>query len=78
MMVSATRASVSACDASVGVRSWVDPVVQAGEYQRFDSYVVTGPRPSECDFFVGLSVKAGMAGTRRKCVCYDNIVWVIV
>ena len=38
---------------------------------------LTGPRPSECDFFVGLSAKTGIAGTRRKCNCYNNIVSVI-
>jgi hypothetical protein len=61
MMVSVTRASVSV-RRSVGVRLWVDPVVQAGEYQRFDSYVVTAPRPSACDFFA-TRLRTGLAMT---------------
>jgi len=39
--------------ANVGVALWVDPVVHASECRRFDSYVVKGPRPEDCEFFTG-------------------------
>jgi hypothetical protein len=32
---------------------WVDPAVHADECRRFDSYVVKGPGPDDCDFFTG-------------------------
>jgi hypothetical protein len=32
---------------------WVDPAVHADERRRFDSYVVKGPGPDDCDFFTG-------------------------
>ena len=32
---------------------WVDPAVHADECRRFDSYVVKGPGPEDCDFFTG-------------------------
>ncbi len=36
-----------------GILLWVDPVVHEAECRRFDSYVVKGPGPNDCDFFVG-------------------------
>ena len=45
MMVSVTRVSVSACDAVWEVQLWVDPVVQVGEYQRFDFLRRDGSAP---------------------------------
>jgi hypothetical protein len=32
---------------------WVDPEVHVAECRRFDSYVVKGPGPDDCDFFTG-------------------------
>lgn len=42
-----------------GVPLWVDPVVHADEWRRFDSYVVQGPDPDDCDFFTGAIGKDG-------------------
>ena len=43
----------------MGVALWVDPVVHAAECQRFDFYVVKGPRASDSDIFTGAINKHG-------------------
>jgi hypothetical protein len=50
----------------VGVALWVDPVVHAAECQRFDSYVVKGPRASDCDIFTGAIGKDGYGFNRAE------------
>ncbi|WP_231108100.1 hypothetical protein [Mycobacterium avium] len=39
--------------ADAGMPLWVDPDVHVAECQRFDSYVVEGPKAEDCDFFTG-------------------------
>jgi hypothetical protein len=41
------------------VALWVDPVVHEAECQRFDSHVVRGPGPRDCDFFTAAIGKDG-------------------
>jgi hypothetical protein len=44
---------------------WVDPAVHAEECRRFDSFVVRGPTPADCDdFFIG-AIGTGGYGRNR-------------
>jgi hypothetical protein len=45
---------------------WVDPAVHAEECRRFDSYVVRGPGPNDCDFFVGAIGTDGYGRNRAE------------
>jgi hypothetical protein len=47
---------------------WVDPAVHADECRRFDSYVVKGPGPDDCDFFTGAIGTDGYGQTERSCI----------
>jgi hypothetical protein len=43
------------------VALWVDPAVHSAECRRFDSYVVKGPDPVDCDIFTAQSARMGTA-----------------
>ena len=44
----------------------MDPAVHAEECRRFDSYVVRGPGPNDCDFFVGAIGTDGYGRNRAE------------
>jgi hypothetical protein len=45
------------------VALWADPAVHGAECRRFDSYLVTGPDPDDCDFITGAIGTDGSTST---------------